>query len=49
MGCAREDNKLVYEDGEGYLTLTVARDPCQPQGPQVTGADWEGQPALLPL
>ena len=27
-----EDFNLAYGDGAGYLTLTVARDPRQPQG-----------------
>ena len=44
-----EDFNLASWDGEGYLTLTVARDPHHPRSPSVTGADREGQLALLPL
>ena len=43
-----EDVNLAEVDGSGMLTLTVARDPHQPRGPRVTGADHDGQRALLP-
>ena len=44
-----EDFNLASWDGEGYLTIIVAREPRPPRGPRVTGADREGQLALLPL
>ena len=43
-----EDFNLAEVDGSGMLTLTIARDPRQPRGPRVTGADHDGQRALLP-
>ena len=43
-----EDCNLVEVDGSGMLTMTIARDPRQPRGPRVTGADHDGQRALLP-
>jgi hypothetical protein len=49
-GAAREeDGNLVYGDGEGDLTLTVARDLRHFRSLQMTGADREGQRVLLPL
>jgi hypothetical protein len=43
-----EDFNLAEVDGSGMLTMTVARDPRQPRSPRVTGADHDGQLALLP-
>ena len=41
-----EDCNLAEVDGSGMLTMTVARDPRQPRGPRVTGADHDGQRAV---
>jgi len=43
-----EDFNLAEVDGSGMRTMTVARDPRLPRGPRVTGADHDGQRALLP-
>ena len=44
-----EDFNDAYWDGEGYLTITIARDPLRPRGPRVAGADENGQLRLFPL
>ncbi len=43
-----EDFNLAEVDSSGMLTIPVARDPRQPRGPRVTGANHDGQLALLP-
>src|SRR5215813_6914502 len=41
-------NLLLMAMCKTLLTVTVARDPRQPRGPHVTGANRDGQLALLP-
>jgi hypothetical protein len=43
-----EDFNLAEVDGSGMRTMTGARDPRQPRGPRVIGANHHGQRALLP-